>query len=881
MMIRYHSQFSVTKVPTFVFATVFTLFGCGGESSGTTSTATGVDLNAQSATVLAQDAMYSTALSERYEVDLTSNVHSSNGGGFTLTNIEVLSQRSDCQVESMTDSGFTIQATDPKVCSYRYQVSPKASAAMSRQSQDSIAMSNGSGAESMSTAITRVAVSSEPDSTELTPLSAVTLINENITVSLKEELQKVGYELGDQFTLTSSDLSLAYSHGGSVSVDSLDEQSINYTPAQGFTGIDRVMYSLANATGEVLMGVLDIAVGYEANQGFSIDGNIQYPNTIKVSTETDVDISDFVTSEDGDDYQLIYVKTFNAHVTPKAPLDTQNKTITFSAPQPGFHYISFAVSDHNGAYDMGLIRVEVVDPNQSAQWKDIAHLADIYTAPLTVVDAASQGLIYDAKSSDTGYTPAIDMAGLRYATAKAYCESIGAVLPTVTQLTKMTTDKQVQSMHNWPVGKAYLAYDEVVESANWVDLSDNDAIVQTGEISLTEYYYGTCIKQGLITVLPTSSAEVVANGTDVGTVFVELKLGDEIRPNTLVSARVSDSSATLEPETQTTDSQGLAQFELTSVKAKTVTVTFDVGGVTQTHDVKFIGDEQTSGVTSKATINNAEYGSVDGNLVTATLKDDYGNPLEGYSVTSEVSSGEHPDTFETVKPLLVEETTKTDSQGEQKVRLIWDRQYEMPKSSMTFDVTSSYTTTLDKQTGSTSQVTFNGYLCGGQVGDDDGENAAADCIKMVEFNEGDDTYLFTGTPSVKFLKAIDYPVSSSDFKETGTYGPDEGVFARFTNSQANALCTYYNDIELNGKSNWRLPTRNELKKRLYDTYAPTEYDYSAIYEALGWATRYYYWSSTRRETNNGSIYYLVRLYDGSVYGTSPSLQLYASCVSGP
>ncbi|WP_372384019.1 Ig-like domain-containing protein [Vibrio sp. BS-M-Sm-2] len=877
MMIRYYSQFSVTKVPTFVFATVFTLFGCGGESSGTTSTATGVDLNAQSATVLAQDAMYSTALSERYEVDLTSNVHSSNGGGFTLTNIEVLSQRSDCQVESMTDSGFTIQATDPKVCSYRYQVSPKASAAMSRQSQDSIAMSNGSGAESMSTAITRVAVSSEPDSTELTPLSAVTLINENITVSLKEELQKVGYELGDQFTLTSSDLSLAYSHGGSVSVDSLDEQSINYTPAQGFTGIDRVMYSLANATGEVLMGVLDIAVGYEANQGFSIDGNIQYPNTVKVSTETDIDISDFVTSEDGDDYQLIYVKTFNANVTPKAPLDTQNKTIIFSASQPGFHYISFAVSDHNGAYDMGLIRVEVVDPNQSAKWGDIPYLGDVFTAPLTTVDAANKGLVYDAKLSDSAYSPAIDMAGVRYPTAVEYCQQSGASLPTVEELSQMAGNINVQTLHNWPADYAYLAYDDVAEEAKWVDLSDSGS-VQTGALSPTDYYYATCLKQGLIQVQPDSSTEVVANGTDVGTVSVELKLGDEVRPDTLISATVSGADATLDPATQTTDSQGIAEFTLTSTKAETVTVTFDVGGVTQTHDVKFIGDEQTAGVTSKATINNAPYISLGGNLVTATLKDDYGNPVEGYSVTSEVSSGEHPDTFEIVKPLLVEETTKTDSQGKQKVRVIWDRQHEMPKSSMTFDVTSSYTTTLDKQTESTSQVTFNGYLCGGQVGDNDGKNAADACIKMVEFNKGGDTYLFTGTPSVKFLKAIDYPVSSQ-YEETGKLGPDEGVFARFTNSEANDLCKAYNDMGLYGKYNWVLApvggTLSPGKIGLQDLYGR----YSKMYAAKGWASTYYYWSST---TNSGTFNdYLMGLSNGDVTSMSSYNQYYASCVSGP
>ena len=124
------------------------------------------------------------------------------------------------------------------------------------------------------------------------------------------------------------------------------------------------------------------------------------------------------------------------------------------------------------------------------------------------------------------------------------------------------------------------------------------------------------------------------NGTDVGTLSVELKLGDEVRPDTRINAPVSGADATLDPETQTTDSQGIAEFTLTSTKAETVTVTFDVGGVTQNHEVKFLGDEKTAGVTSEATINNASCTSVEGNQVTAALKDDYDNPVEGYSVTS-------------------------------------------------------------------------------------------------------------------------------------------------------------------------------------------------------------------------------------------------------
>ncbi|URM15075.1 DUF1566 domain-containing protein [Vibrio splendidus] len=209
------------------------------------------------------------------------------------------------------------------------------------------------------------------------------------------------------------------------------------------------------------------------------------------------------------------------------------------------------------------------------------------------------------------------------------------------------------------------------------------------------------------------------------------------------------------------------------------------------------------------------------------------------------------------------ETTETDAQGEQKSRVKWDPKYQTPKTTMTFDVTSSYTTTDGILSDSTSQVTFNAYVCGGQVGDDDKANAAGDCIKVAESGGK----LYTGTPSVPFLQAIDYAGYSSTLTETGSQGPSGGVFARFNRSEANQLCTQYNNINLQGKSNWRLATKDELVS-LYSTY-------SNMFAAKGWATLRYYWSSTP----NGGYYYLVNLYHGTVFNDS-SKPRYASCVSG-
>ncbi|WP_373953909.1 Ig-like domain-containing protein [Vibrio pomeroyi] len=837
----------------FVAATSLTLFGCGGEDSSTS-----VSPGTQSATLSAQDATYSTGYAELFEVDLSSKVFSSTGGGFELSQVEVLSSDDSCQVESMTETGFVILASDTKVCNYRYHVTPKTSSPMSQMSEAPTRMSDNSNSEGSTSALTRVAVSSDPSSTELVPISTATLIDEDVSVSLKTELDKVGFTLSDEFVLTEA--TLPYGRGSSVQINPLDNQVLDYTPPVGFAGIDRVLYTLEDsANGLVLMGVLDIAVSYEANQGFTIDDNIEYPEVVDVFTEIEIDISNFVSSEDDDDYQLVYVETFQAEATSKDPLDTINKIILFEASEPGYHYISFAVSDHNGVYDMGLIRVEVTDPNQSAKWDDIPHLLDVYTAPPTALDAAGEGVPYDMKLTDGMYSPAIDMAGVRYPSAVSYCDTIGAVLPTVDELTQMGLANDVQLLHNWPTQAKYLAYDNVASEPMAVELTDGST--STEIVDPTSAYYVTCVKQGLIDVLPTSSTQAVADGVDVASVFVELKLGEEVRPDTIVTASVSSSFVTLDSDTLTTNSNGIAEFRLTSIKAETVTLTLDVNDITQDYQVKFIGDEKSAGVTSETTINNAAYASADGNQVTATLKDAYDNPVEGFSVTSEVSSGVHPDTSETVKPLLVEETTETDAQGQQKVRVKWDSQYETPKTNMTFDVTSSYTTTVNKQTESTSEVTFNAYLCGGQVGDDDMTNAAGDCIKMAESGGK----LYTGNPSVSFLEAIDYDGYRQTQTETGTSGPS-GLFGRFDQSEAIQLCTQYNTIELYGRSNWRLGTESELLS-LYN-------ELGDMFEK-GWATYFSYRTSTF-----GYNYNLVGLDDGKTYGgNGEEYPVYGTCLS--
>ncbi|EOI6421681.1 TPA: DUF1566 domain-containing protein, partial [Vibrio cholerae] len=141
------------------------------------------------------------------------------------------------------------------------------------------------------------------------------------------------------------------------------------------------------------------------------------------------------------------------------------------------------------------------------------------------------------------------------------------------------------------------------------------------------------------------------------------------------------------------------------------------------------------------------------------------------------------------------------------------------------------------------------------------------CIDIFDTGTGK---LFTNSPSVAYLDSIGGgSATDGTLLENGTHGPI-GNFYLFNWSNANALCTTYNTLSLGGRTNWRLPTRDELKVGLYDASGN-------MFTARGWPTYYVYWSATPV----GSDYYYVLLVNGYVSSFNPSNAIYASCVSNP
>ncbi|WP_348224495.1 DUF1566 domain-containing protein, partial [Vibrio parahaemolyticus] len=348
--------------------------------------------------------------------------------------------------------------------------------------------------------------------------------------------------------------------------------------------------------------------------------------------------------------------------------------------------------------------------------------------------------------------------------------------------------------------------------------------------------------------------------------------------NELVSASKSQgSSADLVSDSVMTDSQGMAVFELTNLKAEALTLTMEYGGKQAEAEVKFNGDVETAVLDLKASVNNQSYSGT--NEVMASLYDAFDNPLSGYEVSFSAPGNDNVD---------VQSQGSTNTYGEQAATVTWVG--TTPSGDTTVDITAEWSQGGTPLSDITS-VTFKKYegstlgICGGQVNDTDPGSTIDYCLKVREIIDPNDTKLkwFTSTPSLMALTALKYYKDDSatnagqsyarTYKETGTFGPSGGEFARFRldgvgGTQHERYCQNLADMDFAGRSDWRRPTKDELVS-LYG-------ESGNMWTEFGWPAYASYWSET---PTGGHQYYSMRLYYGSLDSLDPTFANYGSCVS--
>ncbi|WP_041055585.1 hypothetical protein [Vibrio owensii] len=457
-----HHNLYKRKFPYAVVAMAIALAGCNGE--GDNAKDTGSPESTVPATIVAQNATFITQHDANYEVDLSDKVSVSDGKSFRLVEVTSLTQNAECYPLEQTEQAFTIAADTSKSCTYEYKVEVVDAPSIAQASMSSVSAAS---ADSTPTdiAITRVAVTSaEATATsevEWPAISAVTFVETEVTVDIKDELLfQAAISVPSGFKL-SEEISLPYAFPGApitATVNSL-RNTITYTPFFGFEGIERILFSYINeSTGEVYLGTLDIAVAFDPNLGLQVEkgGTV---DKVKVGEKTTIDIAPFVTSLDDDRFQLIHVDSFNAATAPLNPGFLGNTQLTFETSVVGYHYVSFAVSDNNGAYGYGLVEVPVYDPNKAAQWSGIHSQAQFFTAPLTTSEALMEQIEYSGSFVDDTFTPELSLALFNSSSSQSFCTSnASGRLPTSTELNVLSAE-DVETSNNWPVSQQYIASD--------------------------------------------------------------------------------------------------------------------------------------------------------------------------------------------------------------------------------------------------------------------------------------------------------------------------------------------------------------------------------------------------------------------------------------
>jgi len=153
----------------------------------------------------------------------------------------------------------------------------------------------------------------------------------------------------------------------------------------------------------------------------------------------------------------------------------------------------------------------------------------------------------------------------------------------------------------------------------------------------------------------------------------------------------------------------------------------------------------------------------------------------------------------------------------------------------------------------------------------DSSGLTGKCLDIFDTGNGK---WFTSTPSVAYLDSLG--LGGSRYTEGTDRG---GMFYKFNWTKAKALCTEYNPIKLGGRSNWRLPTVDELSSELYAFYGVSPMIRDKLSTERGWTLETHHWSiSPRSETND---YWSVYMYNNWRSSYIESFKFFVSCVSEP
>ncbi|MGI9945884.1 Ig-like domain-containing protein [Vibrio hyugaensis] len=589
------------------------LIACGGESdSGNSSDLWPENQVDQYVSVYAED-FYSVVQSNDTEevlVNVIDKVARSGGERIALNEIEVLSSDPSCQLVDSDDESFKIISDHAMVCDYQYTVGLDG-------------YSSGYQMIGKRSGVSRVVVANNAQQAELVPFGVAGYQDETLEINIENELIKVGDSTSlSGFTLTDDVILMPTGSTSTVTLDKTNNK-ISYIPAATFKGNERILYTLENSSGNVLVGSAVVTVSERSAVGIDIPDNIEIMDTVEVGKENTIDISPYVIDKQDDNFQLIQVVAFDSAVALTDDSDTANKTFTFKVDHAGQYYVNAIVTDHRGGFDVALMKIVAINPAETNLWDDHYYNNQIYTAPLTKSDADSGGIRNDGTYFDSAHSANPAVATFRPENANLYCGSFGR-LPTSTELKAVRTNDTANTK-NWPLSRGYISLDSSTYKV--VSLSSGSTLTDDGQ-----GYYVTCVSNGSLSATAIDGT-AVANDTDKAIVEATFLINGKVAKGITINASATGDASLVE-ESLITNSDGKVRFELTSKKAEDVDVSINVAeNFTVSQRISFIADVNTARLSQiSISQNNAPANGQSTNQVTAYVIDANSNPVEGIEV---------------------------------------------------------------------------------------------------------------------------------------------------------------------------------------------------------------------------------------------------------
>ncbi|EMB9236007.1 Ig-like domain-containing protein [Vibrio alginolyticus] len=607
------------------------LIGLSGCNEEATQVDTSEPVVPQQASVVVEHALSRMELNTDGYVDMSSRMHvSSKDRQAEVVSVTPLVDSDNCIITDIDSQGFVVDTRNPASCVFDVQVAlaeldknvkTDVNAATNLNTMTEGEAANQTTSITSANSLARVLVSDALSSSYIVPpVSATNAIGECQDFAVMDIVgNEFGYDVSG-FTLHDN---LAVIGVGNAKANEPSTGMINYCSDDA--GTANVIYTLERYNAEedstdILQGNISIAtsslhnsapvaenfLGPTIQTGKSITINVctaadgQMPGVVGTETSDFCHVASSDDDGDGeiDPIQLLGVVSYNSLATVSDPEDINNLSFDFVSDTSGVHDVTYYISDHQGGYALGVVRINV---SGKGPWDDIV-LADgtVYTAPLTIEDAQEQSKPYQGINYE-------DVDGEEYAIAAfnqlgtdALCRSYGMLTPTIDQLNRLYQERgNVNISDNWPAERAFWSNSE----GNQVDLATG---IYQEDVDTNTPSYATCVYPGFLSSLVNSTAgDAIFAGTsesNLHSVVATVYETDGVPLPAQYVAFYSDAEAlTFTQNAALTDENGQATVQVSSSEVGVFNVMANYYNQTLQTTVEFFEDYINSITISGAT----------------------------------------------------------------------------------------------------------------------------------------------------------------------------------------------------------------------------------------------------------------------------------------